>query len=109
MQRNNNESMLLSEIIKALYDKGYKVFRVNAGRVIDQKTGRRFRMGVPAGYPDLYGYRKDGRIFYLEVKVKPNKATDKQLDFITEAKKNGALAGVVYSVQEALDIVEGAL
>ena len=106
MQRNNKESILLSEIIKALYDKGYKVFRVNAGSV-KTSTGRWFRTGVPAGHPDLYGHRKDGRIFYLEVKVKPNKATDKQLAFIAEAKKNGALAGVVYSVQEALEIVEG--
>ena len=106
MQRNNKESMLVCEIIKTLYDKGYKVFRVNAGSV-KTSTGRWFRTGVPAGHPDIYGHRQDGRIFYLEVKAKPNKATEKQIAFIEEAKKNGALAGVVYSVQEALDIVEG--
>ena len=106
MDRNNKESMLVSEIIKTLYDMGYKVFRVNAGSV-KTATGRRFSTGVPAGHPDIYGHRKDGRIFYLEVKVKPNKATDKQEAFIEEARKNGALAGVVYSVNEAVAIVEG--
>ena len=107
MQRNNKESILVSEIIKALYDKGYKVFRVNTGSVIDQKTGRRFSTGTPAGHPDIYGHRQDGRIFYIECKVKPNKATEKQEAFIEEAKRNGALAGIVYSIDEALAIVEG--
>lgn len=102
------ESALMQDIIKALYDKGYKVFRINTGSVIDKKTGRRFSTGTPAGHPDLYGYLPGGRIFYIECKVKPNKATEKQQAFIEDARKRGALAGIAYSVKDALRIVEGA-
>lgn len=98
------ESELLNEIIRALYGYGCQVFRVNVGRV-RTLGGRIFSTGVPKGHSDLYGFRRDGQIFFIEVKVGRNKPTPEQAKFLEDMRSRGALAGVAYSVQEALDIV----
>lgn len=100
------ESEILNEIIRALYDAGYQVFRVNVGRV---KTfgGRIFSTGVPKGHSDLYGFRPDGQIFYIEVKAGKNKPTPEQVKFLVDMRCKGALTGVAYNVDEALRIVRG--
>lgn len=99
------ESEILNEIIRALYDAGNQVFRVNVGRV--KIGGRIFSTGVPKGHSDLYGFRRDGQIFYIEVKAGKNKPTVEQVKFLEDMRSKGALAGVAYSVDEALQIVNG--
>ena len=42
---------------------------------------------------------------YIECKVKPNKPTPKQLEFIAKAREAGCLAGVCYSPEDALRLV----
>ena len=99
-----NDSQLLNAIIRILYPHCV-LHRVNVGRV-RTPDGRYFSTGVPAGYPDLSGYRKsDGKAVYIECKVKPNKPTPKQIDFITKAQAAGCLAAVCYSPEEALRLV----
>ena len=99
-----NESQLLNAVIRALYP--YCVLhRVNVGRM-RTPDGRWFSTGVPVGYPDLSGYRKsDGMAVYIECKVKPNKPTPKQIEFITKAQAAGSLAAVCFSPEEALRLV----
>ena len=48
-----NESMLLSNVIKALYP-WVKLHRANVGTVVTN-TGRKFSTGLPKGFPDLFG------------------------------------------------------
>ena len=106
--QGNNESYLVRDIIKSVYDNvTTMVFRVNTGSVVT-KSGRRFSTGVPKGHPDIYGVLDNGRAFYIEAKKKPNKPTPEQVAFINKAKAYGALAGVCYSVDEAMQLLDEA-
>lgn len=82
-----------------------RIFRANAGsfRSLD---GKRIIKGFPKGFPDLVGWNDKGQILLIECKVHPNKPTPEQLKFIALAKKFNCKAGVAYSVEEAIKIVE---
>lgn len=101
------EHTIQNEIRVALTENGYTVFRANVGKV---KTvdGRWFDTGLPKGHPDLYGFRPDGKIFYIEVKNANGRVRPEQKQFIQTVKARGALAGIARSVEDALDIVRGA-
>lgn len=100
------EHTIQNEIRVALTENGYTVFRANVGKV---KTvdGRWFDTGLPKGHPDLYGFRPDGKIFYIEVKNANGRVRPEQKQFIQTVKARGALAGIARSVEDALDIVRG--
>lgn len=86
---------------------GHKIFRTNVGK-IRMADGRWFDTGLPKGHSDLYGFRKDdGRVFYIEVKISPNKPSKEQLQFLSAMKAAGALGGVAYSIDDALKIIRG--
>lgn len=81
------------------------IFRVNvgSGRTLD---GRYFKTGVPAGFCDLFGVRKsDGRAVFIEVKTDKGRATDRQINFINQMKKHGAVAGICRSAEQAIKLV----
>lgn len=96
----------MHSIMLAVSQDGGQVFRCNVGKVRLQ-DGRWFDTGLPRGHADLYGFRRDGQIFYIEVKVRPNRPTKVQKDFLAKMRDYGALAGVAYSVVEAMNIVHG--
>ena len=100
------EHTIQNEIRVALTENGYTVFRANVGKV---KTvdGRWFDTGLPKGHPDLYGFRPDGKIFYIEVKNAKGQVRPEQKSFIKTVKARGALAGIARSVEDALDIIHG--
>lgn len=97
-----NETDLMNLIRIELSKKGFAVFRANVGKV-RMKDGRFFDTGLPVGFSDLFAVR-NGRIYFIEVKVKPNKPSQKQLDFLEQMKKRGCIGGVVYSVDEAINL-----
>ncbi|PGS81651.1 VRR-NUC domain-containing protein [Bacillus cereus] len=99
-----SESQIMKEIILAVSQAGNMIFRVNVGK-FQMKDGRWFDVGVPKGHADLYGFRPDGQIFYIEVKNEKGRARPDQVNFIHAMKRNGALAGVARSVEEALKII----
>ena len=101
MQEITNESKLINETMRELGRHG-AVFRTNSGSV-KLDNGKQFR-GLPAGFSDIMLIRPDGVTCFIEMKVKPNKPTDKQLTFIDRMKRFNCLAGVAYSVDEALTI-----
>lgn len=81
------------------------IFRVNSGKV-RLKDGRYFHAGVPKGYSDLSGFRKsDGKAVFIEVKTDKGQASDEQLKFIDTMRKNGAIAGIARSADEAIKLV----
>lgn len=81
------------------------VFRVNVG-LCYTKDGRPMRTGVPPGFSDLFGHRKsDGRAFYIEVKTKDGKVSDKQVHFLERMAVDGAIVGVCRSPEDALKLI----
>ena len=100
------EHTIQNEIRVALTENGYTVFRANVGKV-KTADGRWFDTGLPKGHPDLYGFRPDGKIFYIEVKNANGRVRPEQKQFIRTVKARGALAGIARSVEDALDIVRG--
>ena len=100
------ESLIQNQIRVGLSKAGHVVFRVNVGKV-KMQNGRWFETGVPKGFSDLFGFRPDGRIFFIEVKNEVGKLRPEQKIFIEQMRKRGALAGVARSVEEAMEIVNG--
>lgn len=96
------ETDLMNLIRLKLTELGYTVFRVNVGTV-RLPDGRYFKTGLPTGFSDLFAI-KDGRVCFLEVKVKPNKPTAEQIVFLNQMRIKGCIAGVVYSVEEAVEL-----
>lgn len=104
------ESALMNEIIRSVYGVA-RLFRINTGTVTTDK-GYRFSTGTPKGYSDLSGHIRAGASrfgiavpVYIEAKVKPNKPTPEQIDFIRDRREEGCAAGVCYSVREVWELL----
>ena len=81
------------------------MFRINvgSGKTVD---GRYFNTGVPPGFSDLFGFRKnDGKAVFIEVKSPKGTPTLKQTKFLETVRKNGAIAGIARSAEEAIKII----
>ena len=100
------ESLIQNQIRVALSKAGHTVFRINVGKV-KMQNGRWFETGAPKGFSDLFGFRPDGRIFFIEVKNETGKLRPEQKKFIENMQRRGALAGVARSVEDAMEIVNG--
>lgn len=96
------ETDLMNLIRLKLTELGYIVFRANVGTV-RLPDGRYFKTGLPAGFSDLFAV-KNGRVCFIEVKVEPNKPTAEQIVFINQMRLKGCVAGVAYSVEEAVEL-----
>lgn len=100
------EHRIQNEIRLALVDSCI-IFRMNVGTgyTVD---GRYFNTGVPKGFSDLFGFRKsDGRAVFIEVKTTKGRPTKEQLNFLYNMNKNGAIAGVCRSVEDAINLIKG--
>lgn len=83
------------------------IFRANVGR-FKTEDGRIVSTGLPKGFSDLFGFRKsDGRAVFIEVKTDKGRARKEQLHFIEQMQKNGAIAGIARSPEEAVKLVNG--
>lgn len=98
------ETDLMNQIRLKLSEYGVVTFRTNVGKVC-MADGRWFDTGLPPGFSDLMAI-KEGRVYFLEVKVKPNKPTPNQLLFLSRMKNKGCGGDVVYSVSDALRVCE---
>lgn len=81
------------------------IFRINvaAGRTFD---GRYFNTGVPPGFSDLFGVRRsDGRAVFIEVKKPGGRVSEQQRHFIDSMQAIGAVAGICYSADDAVDLI----
>lgn len=105
--KNNLEQRIQNMIRKVLTVKGYTVFRANAGTIVSQ-NGSYFK-GLPSGFPDLFGFTKEGRMFFIEVKTPKasSKLRDSQREFAKKYLENSkCIYGVARNSVEALKIVE---
>lgn len=96
----------IQNLIRIAASKNNMIFRANVGKV-RTSDGRFFDTGLPKGFCDLFGFRPDGQIFFIEVKKPGGRVREDQKKFIRIMKNNGAIAGVAYSVEDALKIIEG--
>ena len=102
--RKESEHDIQNSIRIALSKLGYTVFRANVGKFL-LKDGRWFDVGLPEGFSDLMAI-KDGKVYFLEVKASKGRASKAQVNFIEQMKIKGCKAGIVYSVEEAIKILE---
>lgn len=83
------------------------IFRMNVGTGYTF-DGRYFNTGVPKGFPDLFGFRKsDGRAVFIEVKTAKGRPSAEQVKFLETMRKNGAIAGICRSVEDAVKLIQG--
>lgn len=99
-----NETDLMHSVMLAASKAGNMIFRANVGKV-RMADGRWFDTGLPKGHSDLYGFRSDGRVFYVETKMHPRVPTSEQVRFLQAVIKRGGIGGVAYSVDEAMEII----
>ena len=96
------------------------LFRVNTGsgwtgsRIQKNRDGsitifnpRPFDTGVPVGFSDLLGVLPGGKALFLEIKSLKGKPSPAQLNFLAQATKTGAFAGVARSFDDVLKIING--
>lgn len=99
------EQIIQDQIRVALSNTGVTVFRINVGSV-RLPDGRWFQTGVPAGFPDLVGFRhSDGKIFFIEVKNEKGRPRPDQIQFHEFLQKYGVIHGIARSPEQAVEIV----
>ena len=100
------EADLMRLIMIAASQAGHRLMRNNVGG-FQAMDGRWIHYGLGGkGGSDLIGVTREGRFVAVEVKL-TGKATVEQLEFVAMVRKQGGLAGIAYSVEEALTILEG--
>lgn len=97
------ETDIMNSIRIELSGRGYTVFRANVGK-FKMGDGRWFDTGLPKGFTDLFAV-KDGRAYFIEVKKPGGKVREEQINFIKKMRENGCIAGIAYSVEEAVELV----
>lgn len=102
----NKETILQNRIIVALCENGCIARNHTVGQFYT-KYGSVVNIGHH-GESDIMGHRiKDGKAFYIEVKLPKENPREDQKEFLKAMKDSGALSGVAHSVEEALEIVNG--
>lgn len=104
------EADVLKAVLRALelHPAVAKAWRMNtgAGRILRGKdTSQWIRFGFP-GSPDIYGYMKDGRALYCEVKRPSGRVSDEQAAFIQAAQAAGCVAFIARSVEDVITALQ---
>jgi len=112
-QRAPKENAVLHDSLKflQLHPAVQWARRMNAGAMRKQYRNKRgrvrehfVRFGFP-GMSDILGQMRDGRILALETKRKGCKPTDDQQMFIDQVRKGHGVAGVVYSLDDTIELI----
>lgn len=109
------EHNLMNEIMLYCGKQGYISLRLNSGKAW-QGIIKRTNVGIiltalkaielcPEGTSDLLIIMPN-KIAFVETKIHPRKPTERQLKFIDAIKKLGHIAGVVYSLDEFINLIK---
>lgn len=74
----------------------------------ETRPARFVRFNNVLGHSDILGMLKGGRLFAFEVKRPGERATTVQHSFLDQVNRDGGLAAVVHSVDEARAVIEAA-
>ncbi len=115
----NKETILQRQIMIALSESGHKVWRNETGRfwtgnpvhrdgqTVTLTGAAMIPAGLCVGSSDLIGIQSGtGRIFAMEVKTKNGRTTKEQESFIETINDAGGIAGVVRSVEDAINLLK---
>lgn len=101
-----SETELVRLCINYLLYKGHFVWRNNSGvtrnqytNKFGQTTERMWRAGVRGG-SDIIGLTKTGQFLAIECKIKPNKPTPQQQEFLDEVLSRGGIAIIAYDLKD---------
>ena len=83
---------------------GNTVFRINVGGG-KLANGAYFDTGVQPGFPDLFGFDKQGYIFFIEVKNEKGRPRDDQKVFHRMLVDKHITHGIARSAEDALKII----
>lgn len=103
VKNKRSEQSLVNEIIYLLKLKGHFVWRQNTGSMYS-KDNRFIRFGFK-GVSDILGISNDGKFIAIECKIKPNKPTQFQLDFLDEIRQRDGIAIVAYSIDDIQELI----
>ena len=102
---SKSESEIQSEILLEVSKRGHRMWRTNAGRA-KSRNGGVIKL-MPAGYPDVTGFRKsDGKFVVIEVKKPSGRLSKNQKKFRDMIIEQPVIYGVARSAKEAIDIIE---
>lgn len=100
----SKETDIQNDIRVALSERGIIVWRNNVG-LAKFPNGSVVKYGLCNGSSDLIGISPNGRFIAIEVKVPEEEPDSDQENFIKVILRNGGIAGVAHSVEEALQLV----
>lgn len=99
------ESKLKAQVELYLSELGYIPLRLNVFQAFTAK-GVPIRTGLPKGCSDILAIQSiTGRAVFVETKIHPRKPTVEQLNFIKVMRKQGAIAGVCYNLDEVKQLL----
>jgi len=98
------ESNLMKEIELYVSSLGHIPLRMNTG-VFKTNDNRIIKCGIK-GMSDLLIILRGGKSCWIETKVHPRKPTPEQLNFIRIMREMGALAGVVYNLEDLKKLLQ---
>lgn len=98
------ESRLKAQVELYLSKLGYIPLRLNVFQAFT-RDGIPIRTGLPKGTSDMLAISPSGQAVFIETKVHPRKPTAEQLNFIRVMREQGAIAGVVYSIDELKELL----
>lgn len=99
------EADIQKAIINTLNKRNCKAWRANAGNI---RKGNRTIKLLPKGFPDVFGVRfSDGKFFGIEIKKPKGRVSEEQIEFREWAEAHNIIHGIAYSVEDAIQIIEG--
>jgi hypothetical protein len=107
---NPSEAQVLKAVLQFLkvHPKVAVIYRVNSGTFTERNrdgSTRYVRANTQRGMTDLCGTMKDARSIYIEVKSATGRVQPHQAEFIERVRAAGAVAGVVRSVDDAIELL----
>lgn len=101
------ETQLVRQVKEYLNYRGHLVDRTNSGVMRAEYKGRVNVVRLAkAGTADITGCSKKemgGKFLAIECKIKPNKPTQLQEDYLNEIRKRGGIALVAYSLEDVIN------
>ena len=97
------EQDLQTGIIDYLRLKKYVVVKFPSVGIYDKTSQRYIPYGKKKGVSDLLACSPEGKFFAIEVKIKPNKPTPEQQEFINSINQNNGTAFVAYTIDDIID------
>jgi len=113
----NKETRIQRLIMIAISQLGHTVWRNETGsfwtgqvihkdnRTVTLANAQMIPCGLCKGSADLIGITNTGKFFAIEVKTPKGRASKEQIQFIEHVNKQGGIAGIARSPQDAVDLL----